>query len=173
VADAVRFVLDGPVGCRFAFGNGIELYNGRVHTELLVREAPSGTQEPVQLTVPGSTDAFDRRFQVTFLERLPDVPLADYAGPQRQVFDADALGGAILVRTRRTGDRFRPFGMSGSKSVKDYFIEAGVPEPRRAAHPLIEAGGRIIWILGHAVSAHTAITAATRRFLQIEVFPCD
>lgn len=173
VADAVRFVLEGPVGHRFAFGNGIELYNGRAYTELVPAEAVSESKEPVRLAVPGSTVAFGRRFETSFLDRLPEVPLKAYAGPHRQVFDADVVGGEVWVRPRRTGDRFRPLGMNGGKSIKDYFIETGVPEPHRAAHPLAEAGGRIIWVVGHAVSAETAVTEATRRFLQIEVFPCD
>lgn len=173
VTEAVRFILEGPVGHRFAFGNGFELYNGRTYTELVLGEAASQTKEPVRMAVPGSTAAFGRRFEVSFPDRLPEIPLKAYSGPQRQVFDADAVSDDLWIRTRRTGDRFRPLGMNGSKTVKDYFIEVGMPAPGRAAHPLIEAGGRIIWVVGHAVSADTAVTAATRRFLQVEVFPCD
>jgi tRNA(Ile)-lysidine synthase len=173
VVGAVRFIAKEAVGQRFSFGNGWDLYNGRVHTELIPSEPDLNPEERTRLAVPGLTMAFGRRFEVSFLEALPPVPLAEYASSERQVFDADAAGEELWLRQRIPGDRFHPLGMNGSKAVKDYFVDAGIPAPHRPALPLLESGGRILWVVGHAVSADTAITAASRRFLQIEVTPCD
>ena len=74
-----------------------------------------------------------------------------------------------MVRLRRPGDRFTPLGMDGSKKLKDYFIDLGLPVSARDATPLVVGDGRIAWIVGHAVSAHVAVTPATRHVVEIEV----
>ncbi len=38
-------------------------------------------------------------------------------------FDYDKIKGDLYIRNRRTGDRFVPYGMKGSKKIKDYFID--------------------------------------------------
>jgi tRNA(Ile)-lysidine synthase len=111
-------------------------------------------------------------FVARVLKEAPERRWAAYCTPGRQVFDADTLGDAIVIRTRRDGDVFRPFGMRGEKKLLDYFVDIGVPAPLRDRVPVIEAGGRIVWIAGHATSGETAVTAATRRIVEIEVNPC-
>jgi tRNA(Ile)-lysidine synthase len=59
--------------------------------------------------------------------------------------------------------------MSGSKKLQDYFVDIGLPVSQRDAQILVVAGGRIAWIVGHAIGAHGAITPATGRILEIEV----
>ncbi|HYK71751.1 MAG TPA: tRNA lysidine(34) synthetase TilS, partial [Pseudoneobacillus sp.] len=53
----------------------------------------------------------------------------------------------IIVRTRRTGDRIQPKGMSGTKKIKDIFIEQKIPLSSRDEWPIITDGnGSILWI---------------------------
>jgi tRNA(Ile)-lysidine synthase len=68
--------------------------------------------------------------------------------PNRAYIDADQLEGSLSVRNRRDGDRFVPFGMSGSKKVKDIFIDAHIPKRARKNHPLLCDGDDIVWIMG-------------------------
>ena len=53
------------------------------------------------------------------------------AGPDLATLDAEALAGAIEVRTWRHGDRIRPLGMSGTKTLQDLFTDRGVPRSQR------------------------------------------
>lgn len=55
----------------------------------------------------------------------------------------------IQVRNRRPGDRFVPFGMTGSKSVKEYMINEKIPRDRRGSVPIVTFDEEIAWIAGY------------------------
>ena len=74
------------------------------------------------------------------------------AGPDLATLDAEALGDELVVRTWREGDRMRPLGMSGSKSLQDLFTDRGVPRSLRHRLPVVTAAGRVVWVAGVAVS---------------------
>lgn len=49
----------------------------------------------------------------------------------------------ITVRSRKSGDSFLPQGMSGTKKVKEYFIDKKIPRCERNKIPVIEINGKI------------------------------
>lgn len=168
---AVRFIAEGRTGKQFDLGGGLFLRNTRRTTEVV---APGGSPElvdaaEVRLEVPGSTVAFGRIFNVTFSDAPPAGDLAQYCSPTRQAFDADAMGDELALRHRRPGDRFMPYGMTGSKKLKAYFNDIGLPVWERDLQLVLVAEGRIAWIVGHAIDAGVAVTAQTRRVLEVEV----
>jgi tRNA(Ile)-lysidine synthase len=55
---------------------------------------------------------------------------------------------ALVLRTRRSGDRFRPAGRGLSKEVRKLMNEAGIPPALRDRLPLLAAGGEVIWMYG-------------------------
>ena len=62
----------------------------------------------------------------------------------------------LRVRSRLNGDRMRVKGLSGSKKVKDIFINEKIPIAERAVWPIVEDGeSRIIWIPGIKKSDHS------------------
>ncbi len=169
VVDAAAFIAGAPTGRYFDLGGGVSLYSGR-HAVEIIDAGPSPVKSGgVPLPVPGEAVAQGRRFRASLLKAPPAANLAAWCRPHRQVFDADAAGDRLEIRARRAGDRFRPLGMAGTRRLKDYFIDIGVPAPRRDAVPLLVAGGRIIWVVGFMPGADAAITPETKRFLKIEV----
>ena len=54
------------------------------------------------------------------------------AGPDLATLDAEALGDELVVRTWREGDRMRPLGMEGTKSLQDLFTDRGRARARCA-----------------------------------------
>ncbi len=52
----------------------------------------------------------------------------------------------ITIRNRRNGDRFVPSGMTGSKSVSDYFTDMKIPTDKRNLVPIFLADGEIMAI---------------------------
>ena len=49
----------------------------------------------------------------------------------------------MTVRPWRHGDRMRPAGLGGSKTLQDLFTDRKVPRAERASWPVVEAGGEI------------------------------
>ena len=54
----------------------------------------------------------------------------------------------IVVRRWRAGDRLAASGAHGARRVKRYLTEAGVIGSDRAGWPVVEQGGKIVWIPG-------------------------
>jgi tRNA(Ile)-lysidine synthase len=86
-------------------------------------------------------------------------------GKERCVVDLDRLREPVVVRSRRRGDRFRPLGMAGTRSVADVLAEAKTPRARRDRVPIVAAGDQVVWIVGHGVSEDAKVTEGTRRYL--------
>ncbi|MBX7254882.1 MAG: tRNA lysidine(34) synthetase TilS [Candidatus Hydrogenedentes bacterium] len=168
VESARLFIVDAPAGSSFDLGGGILLRNARDVTEIVGSVEPSDSRA-VRLACPGETVAFGRRFVVSEREQAPPLPLREYCNQSRQVFDADAVGSELWVRLRRPGDRIVPLGMAGTRKLKDYFGDLGLPIGERDRLPLIVTEDTIVWIVGHAVSANAAVTAHTKRYIEIEV----
>jgi tRNA(Ile)-lysidine synthase len=74
---------------------------------------------------------------------------SDQAGRSFALFDADHLPRPLSVLPAGQGMRIRPFGLGGSRSVRELLAEAGVARDRRAGWPVVVDGdGRPIWIPG-------------------------
>lgn len=81
--------------------------------------------------------------------------------------DYDKINSSLSLRTRQPGDRFHPAGRSGSKSLKKYFNEAGIPSAQRALTPLLAQDSQIIWLWGGGVAQGYAPNSRTSRILMI------
>ena len=83
-------------------------------------------------------------------------------------FDYDKIRNKITLRYRRDGDRFNPIGMSGTKKIKDIFIDMKVEKGLRDKTPLICFDSEIAWITGYMVSDKYKVKAGTKKILEIK-----
>jgi tRNA(Ile)-lysidine synthase len=126
----------------------------------------------VLLSIPGETPLGDGR--VVSCEHRPGgtAVLGEMlAGGDRAtaVVDADRVTG-LAVRSRRRGDRFRPLGLAGRKTLQDFFVDRKVPRAERDRTPLVvDAGDRIVWVGGHAISGDFRVTAGTRAVVILQL----
>jgi tRNA(Ile)-lysidine synthase len=84
-------------------------------------------------------------------------------------FDLEQVCFPWLVRTFKPGDRITPFGMTGSKKVKDLFIDMKIPLKTRQVAPVIISNEKIIWICGVKVAATSRISADTRTVVRVDI----
>ena len=71
----------------------------------------------------------------------------------------DRCGGALFVRYRRPGDRFRPLGLSGIKKLQDFFVDRKVARQVRDSVPVVvDERGRIVWVAGYAIDEEFRVT---------------
>jgi tRNA(Ile)-lysidine synthase len=64
--------------------------------------------------------------------------------------DLTGLAPTLEVRAWRPGDRMRPTGLGGTKSLQDLFTDRKVPRAHRHALPVVVSDGEIAWIPGVA-----------------------
>ncbi|PYI50236.1 tRNA lysidine(34) synthetase TilS [Paenibacillus flagellatus] len=97
--------------------------------------------------------------------------LADRNGSRDEAyFDYDRVPYPLSVRSRQPGDRMNPFGLKGTKKVKDMFVDEKLPPAARQRIPLVlDAAGRILWIPGVRRSAHAPVSETTTRVLAMKV----
>jgi len=83
-----------------------------------------------------------------------------------QDLDAGQVQFPIRIRFRHPGDVFQPFGMSGKKRVKKFFIDRKIPKNKRESIPIFEDAAGIVWIAGYSIDERVKITAQTTRVLR-------
>ena len=130
-------------------------------------EAPRPLAE-VPLQIPGRTalEPWGLTLSAQVLARGEAGPFQ--GNPLRAWFDFEKVGGELLVRSRRPGDRFRPLGLQGTKKLKDFFIDAGIPRRERDGVPLLVAGGEILWVIGHRLGKGAEVSEKTETILALE-----
>jgi tRNA(Ile)-lysidine synthase len=122
------------------------------------------------LAVPGRVDIpeIGRAIEARVLEGAGYVVSPE---PTIAAFDADEVGPPLIVRGRRAGDRFTPFGGPGERRLKSFLIDAKLPRWERARLPIVEARGRIVWLAGVRRAALAPVEPRTRRVLELRLVP--
>jgi tRNA(Ile)-lysidine synthase len=106
------------------------------------RAREAAVPDPVELTVPGRVRFGDWEVEAS-LGGTGDVTVT-------------GLGQAATVRGWREGDRMRPAGLGGTKTLQDLFTDRKVPRALRRTLPVVEAAGEIVWVAGVAVDERFA-----------------
>jgi tRNA(Ile)-lysidine synthase len=84
-------------------------------------------------------------------------------------FDFDKLEPPLYLRTREKGDRFHPLGMTGSKKVKDFFIDLKIPLEQRKRIPLLIGKEKVVWIVGYRIDQRFKVDKDTRAILKVKI----
>lgn len=87
--------------------------------------------------------------------------------PYEALVDASKVHSKIIARSRQPGDRFSPLGLGGTKKLQDLFVDAKVPLAERDKIPVIEEGGRIIWVVGSRIDENYKVNSDSTRILRI------
>jgi tRNA(Ile)-lysidine synthase len=129
---------------------------GRLRFEV----APAHASAPAgaDLAVPGRTAFAGGEISS---ERGAALPVGD------GTLDAAACAAGLRVRGWRPGDRMRPLGLGGSRSLQDLFTDRKVPRERRGAWPVVLCGEEIAWVPGVATGEGFRVTAGTRERLRL------
>jgi tRNA(Ile)-lysidine synthase len=127
------------------------------------------------LTLPGKAVLSEWGIRICgkILKRKPAQE--ELVGPHHNLvyLDWKKLKSPFRLRTRRRGDRFKPLGMKGSKSVADFLIDAQVPRHQRDLVAILTSKGKIAWVVGYRESEGFKVTGDTRSVLKIEVTYLD
>jgi len=162
-----RVLASPPPRRAFRLGGVVvEVSSGRVR---LAASERAGLPER-ELTVPGTVELPE----IGRVVQARVVTAAGYVVPRiaaRVGFDAARLPSRLIVRARRPGDRFAPFGGEGERRLKTFLIDEKIPRWERARLPLVEADGRILWVGGVRRGDAAPVTPRTERVLELLLIP--
>jgi tRNA(Ile)-lysidine synthase len=154
-AEIVRLAAE-PEGGLIELGGGVEAHVEHGHVRFSAGSRPE--PEEASLSVPGVCRFGTWEVRAELEEGVPPAESPDVA-----VLDPAALEGPLTVRPWREGDRMRPLGLEGTKSLQDLFTDHKVPRGLRHALPVVTSEGRIAWIAGVAVSEEFAARPGASR----------
>jgi tRNA(Ile)-lysidine synthase len=69
---------------------------------------------------------------------------------------AVAVEGPLVVRAWREGDRIRPVGLGGTKTLGDLFTDRKIPRELRRTLPVVVSGEEVVWVAGVALDERFA-----------------
>ena len=129
----------------------------------------AGFQYVVCLPALGETSV-----SVTELGTRFDLKVIDWSFEERdtkreaQALDAGLLRTPLVLRSWRAGDAYRPRGHRQPRKLKHMLLAGRIPSGARAAWPVLESAGQVIWAKGLPLSEDYCAREGTRTGLVIE-----
>jgi tRNA(Ile)-lysidine synthase len=93
---------------------------------------------------------------------------ADNQDPFQAWLDVENLVLPLIVRIRKTGERFQPLGMEGhTLKVSDLMVNLKMPKRARPTWPLVCSGKDILWIPGYRQAHLGRVHPGSRRIIHL------
>lgn len=123
------------------------------------------------VTIPGEVKVREAStlIRFSFLEKRTAMSICRRKNTTDVYFSYDAVEPPLALRSLRDGDRIQPLGMTGTKKLKNYFIDQKVPFLERRAIPLLADRRAVLWIAGHCISERVRVTADTMKIVKAEI----
>ncbi len=172
IAEVFKALKEAPPSLLLQLPSEVLLEKKYERVSLGKKRVETVTPFEVELVFPGRTfiKEIGREVvtEVTENESYLDIPKGR-AGIA--YLDYHALQFPLRIRNFRPGDKFEPFGVKGSQKLKEFFIDHKIPRFERPNIPLLVAGERIAWVVGHRISQWAQITDKTKKILKVEILP--
>jgi tRNA(Ile)-lysidine synthase len=113
-------------------------------------------EEPGLVDLPNGSE-----IKIEYVSEKPDLNNQNYA-----CFEVDNVVWPIKIRTRAKGDRMTLKGMTGSKKLKDIFIDSKIPLQEREIWPVVEDGNaQIIWLPGLKKASNEGVKSNNNKYI--------
>lgn len=185
IDDAVRLLESDDPSSEICLPQGTRIY--RCYGKLIVSNGGAGSEKktgphrhpitPVKFSYKvnrpcGSritVDIPEVGARIKFYEiNVTDVTGLHHTERHKAFFDLKKLLFPLMVRNIEPGDRFTPFGMTGSQKVKSFFINNKIPRLQRKKTPVVLSGTKIIWLAGFRIDESFKIEDKAPRILCAE-----
>jgi tRNA(Ile)-lysidine synthase len=159
--------LSKPAGKIFCLPDGLTLsteYGRLVLTPARASACPlPPLQDKSSINIPGETDLSGWRVMADIVKESIGSDNGLVAN-----FDLDKVGTELSVRRRRPGDRFQPLGMSQTKKLQDFMVDAKIPRSWRDRVPLVSSAKQILWVVGWRIADRAKVTKNTKKILRLQ-----
>jgi tRNA(Ile)-lysidine synthase len=155
-----RFAREAQSGRQLALPGGVV---ARKEFDWLVvspEPGPAGKPFAYPVAVPGSVAVAD--LGLTFHFKIVGADGLREAYNEKGVIclEAEKLSGTLVLRNWRAGDRFQPKGSRRNRKLKELFRQRKIRVDERSGWPVLECGGRIVWVRGFPAGADASAAAS-------------
>jgi len=171
IEDIIELIKNGNPGDRLYLPKEIRII--KEYSTLIITSEPSVKLNTYTLTIPGETILKEAGIlmKASTVESQESEVRSQNSGlwSTLAIFDADRLILPLVVRPRKNGDFFYPFGFGKRKKLQDFFVDEKVPRDKRDRIPLIISGEDIVWVVGYRGDERFKVTGGTKKILRLEV----
>jgi len=168
MAEELEALVEAQVGTRVEVSGGT-VWRERGDLRFLPEEAEPGavSPTPVDWGEPVAVPQGELR-----VERCGEPPSSLDSGTPNVVYaDANRLGDSLTVRAWTDGDRVRPLGLAGSKTVSDLLTDAQVAPHRRRGICVLCTDEHVAWVVGHRLDHRVRVRPGTERIARLILQP--
>jgi tRNA(Ile)-lysidine synthase len=173
IGAAVDIASRGQTGAQATLPGGLTL---AVDYDTVILRQATHLEIPDWPTLETGTTVEVAAPSTTLLTGSPwEFEIESYEGPRsgsewqalladrwRTPLNGDHLQFPLTLRTRRTGDRFRPMGAGGSQKISTFMVNKKIPARWRDHVSLLTAAhGEIVWVCGWRVDERFAVKEDT------------
>ena len=134
---------------------------------MLVSQREKTVPEPLELPETGKY-IYSEQCSIEVKEEVVDSSFTIPTASNEIVVDKAKVHFPLVLRRTAMADRFRPFGMRGSKLVSDYLTNLKVDAvSKRKQLVLVDGNGEIMWLAGRRSSETYRIGSTTTTALRI------
>ena len=166
-----RVELPGGITVRRTFGELIYCRGevARRNTDDGTAKQASAYEYTVSLPLRRTATVSIPELGKCFRLKVIDWPVTESdTSKDANALDADLLRSPLILRNWRPGDAYRPHGRRHERKLKSMFLAGRVPSGERAAWPVLESDGRVIWAHGMPAAEDFRAKENTRAGVVIE-----
>lgn len=90
---------------------------------------------------------------------------------KKACLDAEKIHFPLELRKWESGDTFMPYGMKGTKKVRDYLRDKKRSLYEKEEQLVVVSGGKIVWLVNERVDQRFSVTSETCEVLQLHIKP--
>jgi len=181
IENVLSALRDKPAGTQVTLPQGLMLTIG--YDDFTVADQgylpavdwPLLLAESLPMTVPGVTELPDSDWclEAAIVERKElGQDYLDNPNLWQAFLDYERVGSELVLRQRRSGDRFQPLGLGGhEKGLHTFMIDVKIPCSLRGLVPIVASPRHIVWVAGWRIDERAKVTSETKRILHL-AFRC-
>lgn len=86
---------------------------------------------------------------------------------ETEIISADKLDDIFILRKWKSGDKFQPLGMKGTKKISDFLTEQKVPAHDKNNFLVLTNNETIVWVVGLRISDKFKLTEKTKKAIKL------
>jgi tRNA(Ile)-lysidine synthase len=92
---------------------------------------------------------------------------AELQDDETEIISADKLDDIFILRKWKSGDKFQPLGMKGTKKISDFLTEQKVPSSDKNNYLVLTNNETIVWVVGLRISEKFKLTEKTKKAMKL------
>ncbi|MFA9424089.1 MAG: tRNA lysidine(34) synthetase TilS, partial [Sedimentibacter sp.] len=163
---AIEFVKNGKTGKKIDLSEGftIEISYDNFIINKIVEKIPNFKYN----IVVNSTVNISEVGKTLFC-KVMDVSSFNRGDKNSISLDYDLIKGNLIVRNRNSGDVIVPCGATGSKKIKDIFIDMKIPAEERDSKLIIADDNNVLWLEDFRIHNSFKVSSSTTKILNITI----